>query len=149
MIDGGHARNALAQHVEVNVNCRIVPGPSIEDIRSAIVTALADPSVEVTTNSPPPPPPVPTPLTREIMAPIETVAARLWPGTPVIPALSTGATDGRFLTAAGIPTYGVTGMFVDPDGNGVHGLNERERVRTLYKSRDFLYQLIKLYGMGR
>ncbi|PZQ47431.1 MAG: peptidase M20 [Phenylobacterium zucineum] len=149
MIDGGHARNALAQHVEVNVNCRIVPGPSIEEIRAAIVTALADPSVEVTTNSPPPPPPVPTPLTREIMGPIETVAARLWPGTPVIPALSTGATDGRFLTAAGIPTYGVTGMFVDPDGNGVHGLDERVRVSSLYKSRDFLYQLIKLYGMGR
>lgn len=148
-IEGGHARNALAQHVEVNVNCRIVPGPSIDSVRQAIVTALADPSIEVTTNSPPPPPPVPTPLTREIMGPIETVAARLWPGTPVIPALSTGATDGRFLTAAGIPTYGVTGMFVDPDGNGVHGLDERVRVKSLYDSRDFLYQLIEIYGAAR
>jgi acetylornithine deacetylase/succinyl-diaminopimelate desuccinylase-like protein len=148
-IEGGHARNALAQHVEVNVNCRIVPGPSIDSVRQAIVAALADPSIEVTTNSPPPPPPVPTPLTREIMGPIETVAARLWPGTPVIPALSTGATDGRFLTAAGVPTYGVTGMFVDPDGNGVHGLDERVRVKSLYDSHDFLYQLIKIYGSAR
>jgi acetylornithine deacetylase/succinyl-diaminopimelate desuccinylase-like protein len=83
------------------------------------------------------------------MGPIETVAAKLWPGVPVIPALSTGATDGRFLTAAGVPTYGVTGMFVDPDGSGVHGLDERVRVKSLYDSRAFLYQLIKLYGTAR
>ena len=63
------------------------------------------------------------------------------------PAMSTGATDGRFLNLGGIPTYGLTGMFGDPDGNGVHGLNERIRVRSLYDGRDFLYAVIKDYAM--
>ena len=75
-------------------------------------------------------------------------AAAQWPGVPVIPSLSTGATDGRFLTAAGIPTYGVQGMFVDPDGNGVHGLDERIRVRSLMEGRAFLYRLMKAYASG-
>jgi acetylornithine deacetylase/succinyl-diaminopimelate desuccinylase-like protein len=69
----------------------------------------------------------------------------MWPGVPVIPRLATGATDGRFTNAAGIPTYGVSGMFADPDGQGVHGLNERIRVKSLLDGRAFLYRLVKLY----
>jgi acetylornithine deacetylase/succinyl-diaminopimelate desuccinylase-like protein len=70
----------------------------------------------------------------------------MWPGVPVIPAIAPGATDGRFLTAAGIPTYGVSGLFVDPDENGVHGLDERVGTRSLNEARDFLFALIERYA---
>ena len=80
----------------------------------------------------------------EWIAPV--VAAKLWPGVPVVPLMSAGATDGAFLTPAGIPTYGVSGMFGDPDGNGAHGLNERLRVSSVYKGRDFLYEVVKIYA---
>ncbi len=79
------------------------------------------------------------------MGPIKAISEDMWPGIPIIPRLSTGATDGRFTNAAGIPTYGVTGMFSDPDGQGVHGLNERIRVDVLMDGRVFLYRLVKAY----
>jgi hypothetical protein len=75
---------------------------------------------------------------------IETVSARLYPGVPVLPILQPGATDGQFLCAAGIPTYGVNGLFLDPDLGGIHGLNVR--VQSLYDGRDFLYELVKIYA---
>jgi acetylornithine deacetylase/succinyl-diaminopimelate desuccinylase-like protein len=77
------------------------------------------------------------------MGPTEAVSAELFPGVPVLPVLLAGATDGRFLDNAGIPTYGVSGMFRDPDGSGVHGLNERIRVKSLYDGQEFLYRLVK------
>jgi acetylornithine deacetylase/succinyl-diaminopimelate desuccinylase-like protein len=90
-----------------------------------------------------PPPPL---LTPDILGPVDRVAARMWPGVPVIPTMSTGATDARFLIAAGIPTYGLSGMFRDPGGDGVHGVDERMPVRSLYEGRDFLYQVVKIYA---
>jgi len=90
--------------------------------------------------------PPPPPLTPAILEPVERVAAKMWPGVPVIPTLSTGATDGRYLIAAGIPTYGLSGMFRDPNGDGVHGVDERIPVRSLYDGRDFLYAVVKLYA---
>jgi len=86
------------------------------------------------------------PLTPAIVGPVEQVAAKMWPGVPVVPFMSAGATDGAFLSPAGIPTYGVSGMFGDPDGNGAHGLNERLRVSSVYKGRDFLYEVVKIYA---
>ena len=77
------------------------------------------------------------------------LTAKMWPGIPVVPAMSAGATDGAFLTPAGIPTYGVSGMFGDPDGNGAHGLNERLRVKSVYDGRDFLYQVVKTYAAAK
>ena len=107
----------------------------------------ADPAVAVTISgdlsvtSPPPP------LTPAIMGPLEQVATKLYPGVPVVPTMITGATDGAKLNAAGIPTYGIEGMFVDPDMGNIHGLNERIRVQSLYEGRDFLFALTKLYAM--
>jgi acetylornithine deacetylase/succinyl-diaminopimelate desuccinylase-like protein len=89
------------------------------------------------------------PLTPQILQPVEKIVADMWPGVPVIPTISTGATDGRFLNAAGIPTYGISGVFVDPDGNGVHGLDERVRVKSLMDARGFLYRLVKSYAGTR
>ena len=148
MLDAGHATNALPQRARANINCRIFPGTTVEQVRAKLEALVADPQIKVTTlgarsevtKAPPP-------LTPEIMKPIETMAARIWPGVPIIPVLTAGATDGAFMSPVGIPTYGVTGMFGDPDGNGVHGLNERIRVKSLYDGRDFLYGLVKLYAM--
>jgi acetylornithine deacetylase/succinyl-diaminopimelate desuccinylase-like protein len=134
---------------QANVNCRIMPGEDIAAVERQLVEQVADPKVALKPAAAPGPQSPAPPLTRALMNPIEKIAAEIWPGLPVIPTLSTGATDGRFLNAAGIPTYGVSGVFVDPDGNGVHGLNERVRVKSLYDAREFLYRLVKTYGSAR
>jgi acetylornithine deacetylase/succinyl-diaminopimelate desuccinylase-like protein len=145
MITGGHAVNAQPQTVKANVNCRIIPGESVESILAKLTELAGSDKVQVTLADPPQPKTSAPPLTPQIMAPIEALTKEMWPGVPVIPRLSTGATDGRFTNAAGIPTYGVSGMFGDPDGQGVHGLNERIRVKSLLDGRVFLYRLVKLY----
>jgi acetylornithine deacetylase/succinyl-diaminopimelate desuccinylase-like protein len=147
LIDGGHAPNAQPQKVTVNVNCRILPGHTIAETQAEIVGVMALPALTIATVGEPSPTSPAPPLTPQVLGPIQQVAARLWPGVAVVPTLSTGATDARFTNAAGIPTYGVTGMFTDPDGNGVHGLNERLRVRSLYEGRDFLFEIVKLYAI--
>ena len=148
MLDAGHATNALPQRARATVNCRILPGESLAEVRDTLARVMADEKIRITpahepTLSPPPP------LSAELVGPIEKVSAQMWPGVPVVPTLLAGATDGRFTINAGIPTYGVSGMFRDPDGSGVHGLNERIRVRSLYEGHEFLYRLVKLYGGGR
>ena len=148
MLDAGHATNALPQRATANVNCRIFPGTTAEQVRDKLAQLVADPKIKVTsanarsevTKGPPP-------LTPEIMKPIETVAGKMWPGVPVIPLLQAGATDGAFLSAVGIPTYGISGIFGDPDGGGIHGLNERVRVKSLYAGRDFMFDIVKIYAM--
>jgi acetylornithine deacetylase/succinyl-diaminopimelate desuccinylase-like protein len=147
LINGGHAPNAQPQKVTVNVNCRMLPGHTIAETQAEIAEALANPAITIATSGEPSPTSPPPALTPAILDPVKAAAAKIWPGVPVVPTLSTGATDGRFTNAAGIPTYGVTGMFTDPDGNGVHGLNERLRVRSLYEGRDFLFELIQLYAV--
>jgi len=148
LINGGHAPNAQPQKVTANVNCRILPGHSIAGTQAEIVAVLDNPAITIAPVGKPSPTSPPPALTPAILDPIRRTAAALWPGIPVVPTMSTGATDGRFTNAAGIPTYGVTGMFTDPDGNGVHGLNERIRVRSLYEGRDFLFELVKLYALA-
>jgi acetylornithine deacetylase/succinyl-diaminopimelate desuccinylase-like protein len=142
MLDAGHATNALPQRARAVVNCRILPGEPVADVQRALVRVLADDKIRVTPDHEPVLSPVP-PLTPELMGPVERISAQMWPGVPVIPSMLAGATDGRFLNNAGIPTYGISGMFRDPDGGGVHGLNERIRVRTLYEGHEFLYRLVK------
>jgi acetylornithine deacetylase/succinyl-diaminopimelate desuccinylase-like protein len=149
MLDAGHATNALPQRARANVNCRIYPGEPIESVRQALEKAAADPEVKVSTLETRGPASVVPPLTKEIMGPIEKVSAKIYPGVPVIPLLQPGATDGQFLSPAGIPTYGVNGLFLDPDLGGIHGLNERVRVQSLYDGRDFLYELVKIYAAQR
>ena len=147
LVSGGHAPNAQPQRVTANVNCRIFPGHTIEETQAEIARVLNNPAITVTPLGAPDPTSPPPPLGPNILDPIRKVAARIWPGVPVVPTMSVGATDGRFTNKAGIPTYGVTGMFGDPDGGGAHGLNERIRVRSLYEGRDFLFEVVKLYAM--
>ncbi|HEY8004403.1 MAG TPA: M20/M25/M40 family metallo-hydrolase [Phenylobacterium sp.] len=146
MVSAGHALNALPQRATANVNCRILPGEAPEAVMATLAKVMDDPAIHMRLageKSPVSPPP---PLSPGIVGPAETVANELWPGVPLVPAMSTGATDGRFLTAAGVPTYGLSGMFGDSDGGGVHGLNERIRVRSLYEGREYLYRVVKLYA---
>jgi len=146
MLDGGHARNALAQRAGAYVNCRIFPGHSVEDIRAELARIIADPEVTISALPPLRPSPPAPPLDPKVMGPAQTLAAKYFPGVPVVPTMANGYTDATFLGAVGIPTYGVPGIWSDPDGNGAHGLNERIEVRSLYVGRDYLYELIKAYA---
>jgi len=146
LISGGHANNALPQRADANINCRIFPGTSAQAVHDKLAELVADPQIKVTTLPARSEANVAPPLTPEIMNPINAEAAKRWPGVPVIPQLEIGATDASFMTPAGIPTYGFTGLFLDPDGSRFHGLNERIRVRVLYEARDYLYDLVRMYA---
>lgn len=149
MITAGHAPNALPQRATANVNCRIFPGHTQEEIRQKLIGAIGNADVKVSLKSPPETPMKPPPLPPEILGPIEQLTEKMWPGVPVIPAMATGATDGRFTTPAGIATYGVSGIFADSNTSNAHGLNERVGVKQLMEGRMFLYQLVKMYAGGK
>ena len=106
----------------------------------------ADPKLTVTAEASRGPAGVPPPLDPKIVGPAEKLVAKYHPGVPLIPTMSTGATDGIFLEAIGIPSYGPPGTYGDPDGNGTHGLNERARVESVYSGRDLLTDLVKAYA---
>jgi acetylornithine deacetylase/succinyl-diaminopimelate desuccinylase-like protein len=147
-ITGGHAPNALPQHVRANVNCRILPGVPIAEIQKEIVSVLGDAQISVVpTGEPGMQSPLP-PLSEHILLPIRKIAHEIWPGVVIVPTMATGATDGRFLNASGVPTYGLSGMFHDAEGSHAHGLNERIRVKSLMNGRRFLYEVVKLYANG-
>ncbi len=145
LVEAGHAENALPQRATANVNCRIFPGETV-DTTLAKLKELAGPKVTVTANQPIRPIAVPPTLDPKIIGPMEAVAKKHFPGVPMLPTMSTGATDGIFLEAIGIPVYGAPGTFLDPDFNGIHGLNERIRVSSLYGARDYLFDLVKAYA---
>ena len=145
LVNAGHAENALPQRATANVNCRIFPGETVAGTRAKLAE-LAGAKVTVTANEPVRPTAIPPALDPKITGPAKAVAAKHFPGLPLLPLMSTGATDGIFLQAVGIPVYGAPGFFVDPDGNGTHGLNERIRVESLYAGRDYLYDLVKAYA---
>jgi len=146
LLDGGHAANALPQRAGANINCRIFPGHSIESIRDELATLIGDPGVTVTQLPPKRPAPPAPPLDPKVIGPMQTLVDKYWPGLKVVPAMANGYTDATFLGAVGIPTYGIPGMWGDPDGNGAHGLNERMEVRSVYVGRDYMYDLVKAYA---
>jgi acetylornithine deacetylase/succinyl-diaminopimelate desuccinylase-like protein len=149
MVNAGHAPNALPQRARANVNCRILPGNDPKAVRDQLETIVADPAIKITLAAEPDPVSPPPPLTPQIMGPATKVASKIWPGIPFIPAMLTGATDGRFTNAAGVPTYGLSGLMAGPDGDNVHGLNERIQVKALMNGRQFLYEVVKLYADGK
>lgn len=146
LLDGGHANNALPQRAGANINCRIFPGVAVEDVRAALERTIADSRMTVTLLDNRGPPAVPPPLDRKILEPAEQLVAKYHPGVPLVPTMSTGATDGIFLEAVGIPSYGPPGLWSDPDGNGTHGLNERIAVEAVYSGRSLLTELVQIYA---
>jgi acetylornithine deacetylase/succinyl-diaminopimelate desuccinylase-like protein len=145
LLSAGHAPNALPQRATANINCRIFPGESVEATRATLVKVIGDPQVKVEATDPDKPLAAVTPLDPKVVGPMQTLAAKHFPGVPFGPAMSAGATDGVYFGQINMPIYGVPGIFGDPDGNGVHGLNERLRVRSLYEGRDYLFDLVKAY----
>jgi acetylornithine deacetylase/succinyl-diaminopimelate desuccinylase-like protein len=122
------------------------PGDSVESVQAALEKAIGIPGVKVSVVEPRSPTPPPPPLTAAIYGPAVELAKKHFPGVPVIPTMIPGATDGRFLTAAGIPTYGVPGAMLSASWDGAHGLNEKKSVAGLYAERDYLFDLVKAYA---
>jgi acetylornithine deacetylase/succinyl-diaminopimelate desuccinylase-like protein len=141
MINGGHAENALPQTATATVNCRILPGEDPAKIKQMLVDVFADKEVTVTEIKPAKPS-HPSPLDAEVFGPIEKLTKQMW-NIPVVPTMSTGATDGLYLRNAGIPTYGVSGLFADITDVRAHGRDERIGVKSFYEGQEFLYQLVK------
>ena len=146
-LEGGHANNALPQTAAANVNCRILPGEAPAAIRQRLIDVLADPAIAVTFIDEAKPS-APSPLTPAIMRPIASITQALWPGVIVVPMMGTGATDGLFLRNAGVPTYGVDGIFADIDDNRMHGKDERVGVKQYFEGLEFQYRLIKALSGG-
>jgi acetylornithine deacetylase/succinyl-diaminopimelate desuccinylase-like protein len=141
MLRAGHAENALPQSASATVNCRILPHDDAAAV-DAEVHRLAGSKVEVKATNPPLASP-PSPLRPDVLQAVEALTQEMWPGVPVVPSMSTGGTDSRFLRNVGMPVYGVSGLFVDPADNRIHGLDERIEIRRVYEGREFLYRLVK------
>src|SRR5262249_7227015 len=124
------------------VNCRMLPNVPPADVRAGIVGALADPGIDVSA-APNMSPSAPSPLLPEFFGPVESTTKAMFGDIPVIPIMGTGATDSRSFRRVGIPSYGVSGLFGDPDDVRAHGRYERELVRSFYDGLEFLYRLTK------
>lgn len=143
-LQAGHAPNALPQRATTTLSCRVMQGTTPEQVKATLEETIGDPNVKVSivrrregSTAPP--------LTDEIMGPVKAQAAKMWPGVPIAPLMTAGATDGRFLMNAGVPTYGLSGMFSKTGENNAHGLNEKLRVQSLYEGRDFLEAVVRAY----
>ena len=141
MLNAGHAENALPQRAQATVNCRVLPGESVDAVLNTLITVMGDAEVTITPVAEATPS-SPSPLKPELLSAIEAVTEEMWPGVPVIPIMSTGATDGLFLRNAGTPAYGVSGLFSDINDNRAHGQDERILIKSYFEGQEFLYRLI-------
>ena len=141
-LEAGHADNALPQMARATVNCRLLPDESPKDVEDTLVRVLADPAIAVTAVNAPRPSPA-SPLRPDITRAMEQVTNQMWPGVPVVPIMSTGATDGLILRRAGMPVYGVSGLFDDIDDVRAHGKDERIAVWAYFDGVEFMYRLVK------
>ncbi|MFY9952993.1 M20/M25/M40 family metallo-hydrolase [Bradyrhizobium sp.] len=147
MLDGGNAINALPQLASAKVNCRIMPGESVDEIKATLERVLADDQIKVTQLDTPTLS-APSVLNEEIAGAIEKLSREFWPGAIVLPVMSAGATDGSFLRNAGIPTYGHSGMAIDVGESRIHGKDERVPVKSFYQGDEYLYRLVKVLSGG-
>jgi acetylornithine deacetylase/succinyl-diaminopimelate desuccinylase-like protein len=142
-LEAGHADNALPQSAVATVNCRVLPGESLDTVRATLQRVVADTGIDVTPLERAAPPGPASPLRADIMRPVEKLVARMWPGAVVVPEMSTGATDGTYARAEGIPTYGVSGVFGELGENRAHGRDERIRVKSFHEAVEFWDRMIK------
>jgi acetylornithine deacetylase/succinyl-diaminopimelate desuccinylase-like protein len=148
MLEGGHAYNALPQVARATVNCRILPGENVDDVTATLKRVLADDGISVTPKWPAVLSP-PSALDEGLFGTFEKTSAEFWPGTPVVPIMSAGGTDGMFLRNAGIPTYGHSGLAGDVDDVRAHGKDERVAVKSFFEGGEYLYRLVKRLSGGK
>jgi acetylornithine deacetylase/succinyl-diaminopimelate desuccinylase-like protein len=146
-LEGGHADNALPQTARATVNCRIMPNEKADEVTETLTRVLADDQISVTPLNRPRLS-VPSALDKELLRTIEKTSAEFWPGVPIVPVMLTGATDGRQLRNAGIPTYGHSGLAIDPDDIRAHGKDERVAVKSFREGSEYLYRLVKRLSGG-
>jgi acetylornithine deacetylase/succinyl-diaminopimelate desuccinylase-like protein len=140
MLSGGHAENALPQTASAVVNCRILPVDNAAEVQNTLVKVLADPQIKLSVLTAAKPVKF-TPMNPTVLAAVTAAAQRLWPGIPIVPEMDTGASDGVHTISAGIPTYGVSGLFNDEDDNRYHGRDERILLKAYLEDVDFMYDL--------
>jgi len=147
LLEGGHAVNALPQMARAKVNCRVLPGEPVDEVKATLVRVLADDQIAVTQIGQPVVSP-PSPLNKDIMAAIGKLSGEFWPGTVIVPVMSSGATDGSYLRNAGIPTYGHSGLAGDINDVRAHGRDERVLVKSFFAGDEYLYRLVKSLAGG-
>ena len=141
-LEGGHAMNALPQLAAANVNCRVLPEDPADYVLSTLTKVVADDQVKITATGDMTAGPA-SAMRPDVLKAVSSVTDKIWPGVPTVPIMVMGGTDGRYLRAAGIPTYGVQGIFIDRDDVRFHGRDERIRVKAFYEGQEFLYELVK------
>lgn len=147
LLDGGSAINALPQIATAKVNCRVMPGEPVEEVKATLERVLADDQIAVTQIDQATPS-APSALSEEIIGPITKLSAEFWPGAVVLPTMSAGATDGSFLRNAGIPTYGHSGLAGETADSRAHGRDERIPVKSFFEGNEYLYRLVKAFAGG-
>ncbi len=145
MIEGGQGESALPERARSVIQCRVIPGEDLEGVQKAILDRIADPSIRLSVLTPEPPTPE-SPLTPRIVSVIDRVTQSMWPGLPILPIMSAGASDSAITRAAGIPSYGVDGIFGDMDDDRAHGRDERVGVQAFAEELEFTYRLMKALG---
>jgi len=148
LLEGGHAINALPQLARAGVNCRIMPGEPVDEVQATLVRVMADDQIKVTRTTEAVVS-APSALHEEIMGAIATLTEEFWPGIPIIPTMSAGATDGSYLRNAGIPTYGHSGLGSELGDNRTHGRDERVLVKSFWQGQEYLYRLVKMLAGGK
>jgi len=155
--NAGLANNALPQRATAIVNCRILPGYTLEQTRQTLIGIFADPKVTVNyiadagnvyEKAPDRKQLPPAPLNPEIMAAMDKLSAKMWPGAPVIPTMATGASDSVYTMAAGMPSYGISGIAIETDDIRAHARDERLPVTSFDRGLDFYYELIQMLSSG-
>jgi len=147
LLEGGHASNALPQLAAATVNCRVLPEDSLGYVTSALTRVINDTAVKLTVTGTPLAGPA-SPMREDLLTAVKTLTTSMWPGVSTVPMMVMGATDGRSLRIAGIPTYGVQGLFYDRDDIRFHGRDERVKVQSFYQGQTFLYELVKRLSGG-
>ena len=140
MLEAGHAENALPQRASATVNCRIFPGTSVEEVRTTLIQAIANPQAQLEVIGTPMPSPISEPNPEVTAAITRSVHAR-HPGVPITPYQESGGTDGRVYRTMGIPTYASSGIFMRDSDMFFHGLNERIPVAGFYAAIEHIHDL--------
>ncbi|MES1150054.1 MAG: M20/M25/M40 family metallo-hydrolase [Bradyrhizobium guangdongense] len=146
-LQAGHAINALPQSAIAKVNCRMMPGEPVDEVKETLERVLADHQIKVTQIDTPVLS-APSELHEAIMGAIEKLSREFFPGAVVMPVMSSGATDGSYLRNAGIPTYGHSGMAIDVGEGRIHGKDERVPIASFYNGQEYLYRLVKVLAGG-